>query len=417
MALIVPGGHFRQGSAMKLLYAPDTADHPNWGCRFMGDWYRQALVDLDGVRMRRIGSRWFFADDANVPAPMAWPDLLAIAQAVRDGRSQGLAEVLPLLAGCDLLFMNGENFIRPGTLKGRRLLMLAYLAKVVFGKPVVMANLSLDLSEPALAELVAQVLPLLDEVQVREAVSVEQYRMRVAQARFVEFADVGWTARPAPLNAWGLMARRNGHFNAWPDRSTAFDAGQPYVTLCASSAFVGAGQDGGPAEAFVALSGRLAEEVAQVVLVAPCEVDAAIMRKVQAATGFPLLGLNLPVAQGIDVLGNARVHVGGRWHPGIFAATGGTPLVAMSANTHKMATLMQQLHPEEPVFDALSLASQVDAVVARAKAQVDAGPAMRAQVLQRAAAMRARVQGNLAFVQQRLAAAADTQSTSASRPT
>ena len=50
MALIVPGGHFRQGSAMKLLYAPDTADHPNWGCRFMGDWYRQALVDLDGVR-------------------------------------------------------------------------------------------------------------------------------------------------------------------------------------------------------------------------------------------------------------------------------------------------------------------------------------------------------------------------------
>ena len=417
MALIVPGGHFRQGSAMKLLYAPDTADHPNWGCRFMGDWYRQALVDLDGVRMRRIGSRWFFADDANVPAPMAWPDLLAIAQAVRDGRSKGLAEVLPLLAGCDLLFMNGENFIRPGTLKGRRLLMLAYLAKVVFGKPVVMANLSLDLSEPALAELVAQVLPLLDEVQVREAVSVEQYRMRVAQARFVEFADVGWTARPAPLNAWGLMARRNGHFNAWPDRSAAFDAGQPYVTLCASSAFVGAGQDGGPAEAFVALSGRLAEEVAQVVLVAPCEVDAAIMRKVQAATGFPLLGLNLPVAQGIDVLGNARVHVGGRWHPGIFAATGGTPLVAMSANTHKMATLMQQLHPEEPVFDALSLASQVNAVVARAKAQVDAGPALRAQVLQRAAAMRAQVQGNLAFVQQRLAAAADTQSTSASRPT
>ena len=71
--------------------------------------------------------------------------------------------VLPLLAGCDLVFMNGENFIRPGTMKGRRLLMLAYLAKVVFGKPVVLANLSLDLSEPALAELVAQVLPLLDD--------------------------------------------------------------------------------------------------------------------------------------------------------------------------------------------------------------------------------------------------------------
>ena len=403
---------------MKLLYAPDTADHPNWGCRFMGDWYRDALQRLGDARVRRIGSRWFFREDPKVPLPLTWPDLLAIARAVRDGRDQGLADVLPLLAGCDLLFMNGENFIRAGAMKGRRLLMLAYLAKVVFGKPVVMANLSLDLSEPALAEMAAQVLPLLDEVQLREAVSAGQYRARVPHARFVEFADVGWTATPAPLDGWRSLARRDGHFNAWPDRSAAFDAGQPYVTVSASAAFVGAGEDGGPAEAFVALCRRLAEAVAQVVLVAPCEVDAAIMRKVQAATGFPLLGLNLPVVQGIDVLGNARTHVGGRWHPGIFAATGGTPLVAMGANTHKMAALMQQLHPGEPVFDALGLASQVDAIVARAKAQVDAGPALRAQVLQRAAAMRARVEGNLGFVERQLAAASsDAQSAFASRPT
>ncbi|HOU65520.1 MAG TPA: polysaccharide pyruvyl transferase family protein, partial [Thermomonas sp.] len=143
-------------------------------------------------------------------------------------------------------------------------------------------------------------------------------------------------------------------------------------------------------------------------------VDAVIMRKVQAATGFPLLGLNLPVAQGIDVLGNARVHVGGRWHPGIFAATGGTPLVGMGANTHKMATLMQQLHPDEPVFEARSLARHVDAIVSRAKAQVDAGSALRAQVLERAAAMRARVEGNLGFVERRLV---EAQPASASRPT
>jgi hypothetical protein len=402
---------------MKLLYAPDTADHPNWGCRFMGEWYRNALGRMDGVRMRSIGGRWFLRDDPKVPVPVAWTDLLAIAQAVRDGRGQGLDDVLPLLAGCDLLFMNGENFIRPGTMKGRRLLMLAYLAKVVFGKPVVMANLSLDLSEPVLADLVARVLPLLDEVQMREKGSVDQYRARAPQAGFVEFADVGWTAMPAPLAAWGGFARRDGHFNAFPDRCAAFDPGRPYITVSASSAFVGAGEGNDPAEAFVALCRRLAEEVAQIVLVAPCDVDAVIMRKVQAATGLPLLGLNLPVAQGIDVLGHARVHVGGRWHPGIFAATGGTPLVAMGANTHKMATLMQQLHPDEPIFDALGLAKHVDAVVARTKAQVEAGPTLRAHVLQQAAAMRARVAGNLGFVERRLAATAADQSVPESRPT
>mgnify|MGYP002382424089 CR=1 FL=1 len=147
---------------------------------------------------------------------------------------------------------------------------------------------------------------------------------------------------------------------ARPDHCAAFDAGQPYVTVSASSAFAHAGPGGDPSDAFIGLCRRLAAEIAQVVLVAPCEVDAAIMRKVQAATGLPLLGLNLPVAQGIDVLGNARAHVGGRWHPGIFAATGGTPLVAIGANTHKMAALMQQLHPGEPVFDARGLAGQVE---------------------------------------------------------
>ena len=405
-----------EGARMKLLYAPDTADHPNWGCRFMGDWYRDALGALEGVRLRSLGSRWFFRDDPTVPVPRTWQELLVIAQAVRDGRSQGLERVLPLLAGCELLFMNGENFIRPGAMKGRRLLMLAYLAKVVFAKPVVLANLTLDLSEPALAEMVARVLPLLDEVQVREDVSAAAYRALVPQAAFVQFADVGWTATPAPLQAWGALARRPGQFNAWPDRSAAFDAGKPYVTVSASSAFVGTGQGDDPAGGFVALCKRLAEDVAQVVLVAPCEIDVAILRKVQAATGFPQLGLNLPVLQGIDVLGNARVHVGGRWHPGIFAATGGTPLVAMGANTLKMATLMQQLHPDEPVFDAGNLAGQVDAIVDRARAQVDAGLALRAEVLQKAAAMRAQVAGNLGFVQARLAASRG-EAQASSRPT
>ncbi len=26
---------------MKIYFAPDTSDHPNWGCRVMGDWFRK----------------------------------------------------------------------------------------------------------------------------------------------------------------------------------------------------------------------------------------------------------------------------------------------------------------------------------------------------------------------------------------
>ena len=389
---------------MKLLYAPDTSDHPNWGCRFMGDWYRSALTGIGIAPARTVGSRWFFQQDMAVPAPATVAELQACAESVR--RGQVLTQVAATLAGCDLLFMNGENFIRPGTLKGRRLLMLAYLAKTQFAKPVVLTNLSLDLSEPALAELVANVLPLLDDVHVREDASAAQYRALVADARFRQFPDVAWTTAPAPVGEWGGLALREGHFGAWPDKCPGFDAFRPYVTVSASSLFAQpehARLD--PSGAFVELCRRLAAEVAPVVLVASCEVDARIMRKVQAATGFPLLGLSLPVRQGIDVLGNARVHVGGRWHPGIFAATGGTPLVAFDANNHKMASLMRQLHPQDPVFDPLRIGEGIEAIVAQVKRQAQGGEALRERVLRRSRELRAQVAGNLDFAKERLAKA------------
>ncbi len=362
----------------------------------MGNWYRNVLTGMGTPPTWSVGSRWFYQQDGEVPAPATFAELLACAESVRKG--QALAKVAEVLAGCDLLFMNGENFIRPHVLKGRRLLMLAYLAKTVFAKPVVLTNLTLDLSEPALAEQVAQVLPLLDEVHLRDDVSAASYAALVPHSHFLRCVDVGWTAMPAALDAWAPLARRDGQFSAWPDRSTGFDATRPYLTISASSMFAQPGA-GDPGAAFVALCQRLAREVAPVVLVAPCEVDARIMRKVQAVTGFPLLGLNLPVQQGIDVLGHARVHVGGRWHPGIFAATGGTPLVAFGANTHKMHSLMAGLHPDEPVFDSARIGNQVDAIVARALAQLQAGEALRARVRAHAAVMRAQVAGNLDFVE------------------
>ena len=187
---------------MKLLYAPDCSDHPNWGCRYMGDWYRNALAAVPGVNLRRIGSRWFFQQDARIPAPANFGELQRIAETAH--RNDALANVAAALAACDCLFMNAENFIRPLTLKGRRLLMLAYLAKTVFAKPVLLANASLDLSEPALAELVAQVLPLLDEVQLRDDTSATRYAaLRLVLPDEVELHRTYWlTCHRDVRQAW-----------------------------------------------------------------------------------------------------------------------------------------------------------------------------------------------------------------------
>lgn len=380
---------------LNVLYAPDTSDHPNWGCRFMGDWYRRELARHGAVVQQRVGSRWFFSPAPGVPEALTWTAIRQIAGQVRAGTL--LQSVAKSLHQCDVLFMNSENFIRPGAYKGRMLLLLAYLAKQVFGKRCILTNATFDFGEPGLLEIARHVLPMLDHVHVREEASAARYVDLVPGATPALFGDVAWTYRPQPVSRWGDAASRAGHLSAWPDMVEGFDPFQPYITVSASSWFAmpeHAAAD--PTAAFVTLCTRLQGLVPQVLLVASCEVDAKIMRRVAARTRLPLLGLTLPVLQGADVLANAALHVGGRWHPGIFASTGGTPLLAFGANTHKMQALVQQIQPDLPVFDAGRIEIELDAILACAAKQLDAGNGLREQLRQRAAMLGQSVEGNMA---------------------
>jgi polysaccharide pyruvyl transferase WcaK-like protein len=380
---------------LKILYAPDTSDHPNWGCRFMGDWYRHELARTGAVVQKRVGSRWFFSPAPGLPDSLNWSAIRQVAGQVRAGTL--LQPVAKSLLECDVLFVNAENFVRPGVRKGRMLLLLAYLAKHVFGKRCILTNATFDFSEPELREIARNVLPMLDHVHVREESSLAGFRALLPGAPVSRFADVAWTFRPQPVSAWGEAARRTGQLSAWPDVVDGFDPFQPYITVCASSWFAMPEQASvDPTAAFMALCARLQALVPQVLLVASCEVDAKIMRRVAAAARLPLLGLTLPVPQGADVLANATLHVGGRWHPGIFASTGGTPLLAFTANTHKMHALVQQLQPEMPVFDAGRIEADIDAIIACASRQLDAGSGLREQLRRRAAMLAQSVEGNLA---------------------
>jgi hypothetical protein len=240
----------------------------------------------------------------------------------------------------------------------------------------------------------------LAEVHVRDEVSLATYVAHLPGPPAQLFADPGWIAQPRPVAEWGALARRDGHLSAWPDVVEGFDPFASYITLGSSSAI--ANDDASLREAvpaFVELARRLRASGPQVLLAAACETDAALMRRVAARTGLPLLGLNVPVEQAIDVLGQARVHVGGRWHPGIFATTGGTPLVAFSSNNHKMRTLMHQLQPEAPVFEGHSIGERIDDVLAEVSRQLDAGDDLRASLKAKAATFATRVESSLDSMQ------------------
>ncbi|OGT79382.1 MAG: hypothetical protein A3H91_00735 [Gammaproteobacteria bacterium RIFCSPLOWO2_02_FULL_61_13] len=388
---------------MKVYFAPDTSDHPNWGCRVMGAWFPAGLAGAGAPVTFRTGSQWFYRRHPDMPNLPSLADFRRFA--ARIGSRKDLSGMAAMLEECDLVYLNGENFIRPGTRKGRKLLFLAYLAKAVFKKPCVLTNHSVDFSEPELAEIAREVYPLLDEVHFREEASAEEGSRYATAGCWRLIPDVAWAIPAAPRSEWGELAFRPGQFSAWPDSAENFDPRNPYVTVCGSSIMsLKQHKDTDVVPAFIALCRRLNKEVAPVVLAAPDESDLKIMRKVQAALKLPLLGLHLPVRQAIDVIGNATVHVGGRWHLGIFAATGGTPLVALNANNHKVHSLMRQLRMDGPVFDVLRLADHVDDIVRLARAHVESGPALRANILRRSQELAAQVDQNMEFVR-RLAAA------------
>ena len=382
---------------MKIYFAPDTSDHPNWGCRVMGDWFRNEFARIGHPYRWHTDSQWFYRQHPQLAQLQTIADFRHYANEMKTGRI--LEDIANVLRQCDLVFLNGENFIRPGTHKGRMLLFIAYVAKTVFNKPCVLSNNSIDLDEPELAEIANEIYPLLDEVQFREARSFALGSAITPPDRARLIPDVAWAVPAAPLADWSALARRPGHFSAWPAKADNFNPTRPYITICASSIFSMPQYESiDIAPTFIRLCQRLNREVAPVVLTVPCVAEQKIMRKVYAALRLPVLGSNLPVRQAIDVIGNAAVHIGGRWHLSIFAATGGTPIIALSANTHKMHSLMQQLQIDDPVFDALQLTDHIDAIVSLAKRHIEAGTSLREKILQRSRELSAQVAGNMDFV-------------------
>ena len=70
-------------------------------------------------------------------------------------------------------------------------------------------------------------------------------------------------------------------------------------------------------------------------------------------------------------------------------------MVALSANSHKVHSLMRMLGMEDPVFDARLLDAHIEPIVARARAYLEAGPDLRDRLLKRSQELGAQVDHNL----------------------
>ena len=77
---------------MRVYFAPDTSDHPNWGCRVMGRWFPAALARAGAPAPWRLGSQWFYRRHRALSELDTLGDFHRYAGEVRAGR------ILPKLA-------------------------------------------------------------------------------------------------------------------------------------------------------------------------------------------------------------------------------------------------------------------------------------------------------------------------------
>ncbi len=303
--------------------------------------------------------------------PVTYDEYPAAARAVR--RGELLPDVRRGIEDSDLVLINGEGSIYDRQRKGRMMLFVAYLARE-FDTDCALVNHTADVHDPVVREIVAEVYPRLTDVVFREPFSADACAPFLPEdADRYRGADAAFTYDPvADREAWERVVSREGYFDAYPDSARDFDPSEPYVCVGGSSIYNRPDRpEYGPEPAFAELCRRIEREVAPVVLAASCDSDAEIFRPVADDLDVPLIGPATPVRQAIDVLGEAAGYVGGRWHPSIYALTGGTPVVTLTANTYKTAALVEQVGLDGPTFDALSLEGATDRIVTLLSEYVD----------------------------------------------
>lgn len=414
----------------KVYFVNDTSDAPNWGCRATTNALKKMVVKsgyeishtlylssmqtevqyipnkklrlvesysnsiaqsiprgrsaIQYLNHRFIQSSWNTISGKKDIVPTCFAEFEPFAQQVFAGeifRTESLC-----LKECDLVVINGEGSIYDQQRKGRMMLFIAYLAKKYFNKPCILVNHTADVHDPIMFEMASYVYPLLDDVIFREPLSSEACSDFLKKENSLLAADAAFTYRPISDSSWLSVVGREGYFSIWPDSAVGFDPKKPYICVGGSSIYLRPDRpsyDSVPG--FIKLCKRLQEQIAPVVLTAPCQTDEKIFRPIAKELNLPLIALSTPTQQAVDILGNASVYISGRWHPSILALTGGTPIVTLTANTYKTQALIEQIELNAPTFNALKLHEEIEGIVKLTHFYIKEGNGLRERIRQRSA--------------------------------
>lgn len=343
---------------MTVLLINDTSAHANWGCGATSAGLKKMLA-------ARYGDGAVLAVPAGRLPYGRWSVRGAMgerkARAVLDQDAPSRQDLASVLAGfgvdpqpietADHVVVNGEGMIHAKSRHLPKLLTALAYAKVL-GKPASMVNQTVDLgARPDWLARTARVYGQLDTVWVRDPISADALRAAgVAHARLVP--DAAFLTVPGSPDDCAAAAARAG----LPGR---------FVALTGSSALK-------PRD--VSAFGALCEATRAafglpLVMMASTKTDMKLATALNGTIGFAaIIGPQTPWQEAVRLFGAAHALVGGRFHPMIFAALHGVPVLGLSGNTHKSEGLMQLLANPVPALawgDDAALKAGLAAIAAR----------------------------------------------------
>lgn len=376
-----------------VLLVNDTSDQNNWGCLATTFALKKLLADnvidlslevitLNQLRKRfrvtklpRSRGRIFEYDSGNPHKPFRGNKLSqyvsrvlseaieffpsvsdefdSVATAWLNGNGGPVGnDAIEKIKNADVVIFNGEGSLYENALKGQRPLFLMYLAKKYFDKPCFIVNHSAHFksSTPVLLSMARTVYPLMERILVREPYS---------QRNLKELVHID--AEVVPDALFSLTFDDNTPL-PFLDRLQ----GEKYICIGATS--LAGTTKWQPIDAYSTLVEEFQALGFKVVLVAKDKPDMFLSSVAQSTGGALFFGPSHSFADLYKLLSKSRLFVSGRYHPSIIAAMAGCPLLALSANMHKMEGLYELFdYPIRQTFDYFRLSSLVEDIVQSGK--------------------------------------------------
>lgn len=393
---------------MKILLVNDTSENPNWGCRATCAAIKKILENKNLIVTETISNKQLTHPDylsslkysslfdkgilqyiirsklcssiirnvykSNDTIPGSFSDFDSFAQnstkfpVILTSKQKFGCKQINLnqaIHNCDVVYINGEGSTHSDRRIFRSIMFTAYLAKNYYKKPVIIGNHSLRTGTNETNAIASSIYPQLDDYIFREPLSITENSHILTDAdddRLVPDAAFLWS----PINRKEFIKKYQNftHKNIIKHFLYPIDFSQPYIGITLGSGFEKIYRNSAEQ---IDLVLKLLQEVKklnkQILLLAHGKSEAKIFKRVSHIEKMPLLQLDTPIQDVTDILANASIIVGGRWHSAILGLTGGTPFLSFSANTTKMQGLHALTKNSDRVFDVKNLQSEIPNIV------------------------------------------------------